>query len=223
MSNWYDSRIIELFGVSVTPGSLVYPMTFLLSNIITEVYGFKNSRKAILTAVMFNVVFIIYGWIVMSLPTPLNASNNPSFDAFLTINLRIFSASFISYLIAEPVNAYIVAKLKNIQGGEYIGIRFISSTLISGIIDSIIFIIIAFYGIMPDSELINLILHIWMVKTFIEILGLPLSIKVARKLKKIEKLDIFDTNTQFTMLSLNSDYPESANKYKLTSDDKNNK
>lgn len=222
MSNWYDSRIVEIFGVSVTPGSLVYSITFLLSNTITEVYGFKNSRKAILTALMFNMIFIIYGWIIMSLPTPLNVNNDPAFDAFLAVNFRIISASFISYLIAEPVNAYIVAKLKSIQNGQHIGIRFILSTLISGFIDSILFITIAFYGVIPDNEIVGLIFHIWMVKTFIEILGLPLSISVAKKLKQIEKLDIFDTNTQFTLFSLDSDYSESDNKYKSTSNNIDN-
>lgn len=217
MSNWYDSRIVEVFGVSITPGSLVYSITFLLSNVITEVYGFKNARKAILTAFLFNVMFIIYGGIVLSLPTPLNMNHNPSFDSFLMVNLRIIVASFISYLISEPTNAYIVSKLKTIQEGKYIGIRFIASTLISGALDSILFIVIAFYHTMADSQLISLIFHIWMVKTVIEILGLPLSINVARKLKETEKLDIFDTTTQFTMFSLSSGYSKSDNKYKLSS------
>jgi queuosine precursor transporter len=222
MSNWYDSRIVEVFGISVTPGSLVYSITFLLSNVITEVYGFKNARKAILTAFMFNVIFIIYGWIVLILPTPLNINNNPSFDAFLMVNLRIIFASFISYLIAEPTNAYIVAKLKSIQEGKHIGIRFIASTLSSGAIDSVLFIVVAFYHTMPNSDLIVLIFHIWMVKTFIEVLGLPLSISVARKLKRIEELDIFDTNTKFTMFGLKSGYSELDNKY-IVLDNKDNR
>src|SRR5690242_16717426 len=83
MSNWYDSRIVEVFGISITPGALVYPITFLFSNVITEVYGFKNARKAILIAFMFNILFIIYGLIVLHLPTPENVTNNLSFDAFL--------------------------------------------------------------------------------------------------------------------------------------------
>ncbi|QDQ41187.1 queuosine precursor transporter (plasmid) [Legionella geestiana] len=213
MSNWYDSRIVEIFGIAVTPGSLVYSITFLFSNVITEVYGFKNARKAILTAFMFNVIFIIYGWIILHLPTPLNININQSFDDFLTFNLRIILASFISYLISEPTNSYIIAKLKRFYNGKYIGIRFIASTLISGAIDSMLFTVIAFYHAMPNDKLFGLIIHIWMVKTIIEVLGLPLSISVAKKLKEVEKMDIFDTNTQFTLFSFDSKYSKSNNKF----------
>lgn len=66
---------------------------------------------------------------------------------------------------------------------------------------------------MPNSELVGLVLHIWLVKSLIEIAGFPISIKLAKRLKKIEKLDIFDTNTSFTIFSLDSDYKESDNKF----------
>ena len=214
MSNWYDSRLIEVFGISVTPGSLVYSITFLLSNVITEVYGFKSARKAILTALLFNVIFLVYGFVVMHLPTPGGAGYNESFNSFLLINSRIITGSFISYMISEPVNSFVVAKLKLKTKGGYLGIRFIASVLISGIIDSFLFIIIAFYGAVSNKGVLDLILHIWIVKTIVELSLLPLSIKLAKKLKVHEKLDIFDTNTDFTMFSLNSDYKESDNKYK---------
>lgn len=214
MSNWYDSRLIEVFGISVTPGSLVYSITFLLSNVITEVYGFKSARKAILTALLFNTIFLIYGFVVMSLPTPEGVNYNESFDSFLLINSRIIAASFVSYLISEPINSFMVAKFKLKAKGKYIGIRFIASVLISGIIDSFLFIIIAFYGTVSNKAIVDLILHIWIVKTAVELLLLPLSIEIAKRLKVREQLDIFDTNTDFTMFSLNSDYKESDNKYK---------
>ncbi|HGU7213389.1 TPA: queuosine precursor transporter [Legionella pneumophila] len=213
MSNWYDSRIVQVFGISVTPGSLVYSITYLLSNVITEVYGFKNARKAIWTALLFNVIFILYGWLVMILPTPATIDYDSSFDNFLATNARIVMASFVSYLISEPVNALIIAKLKVLFKGKYLGIRFILSTLTSGVIDSILFILIAFYQVIPDSEIIKLIAHIWMVKTIVELIGLPLSIAVCKKLKKSEKLDVYDTFTDFTMFSLNSVYLETENKF----------
>ncbi|HHS8316168.1 TPA: queuosine precursor transporter [Legionella pneumophila] len=218
MSNWYDSRIVVVFGISVTPGSLVYSITYLLSNVITEVYGFKNARKAILTALLFNVIFILYGWLVMILPTPDTINYDPAFDNFLATNARIVIASFVSYLISEPLNALIIAKLKVLFKGKYLGIRFVLSTLTSGIIDSILFILIAFYQVIPDSEIIKLIAHIWMVKTIVELLGLPLSIGVCKKLKKSEQLDIYDTFTNFTMFSLNSSYSENENKFQKNKD-----
>lgn len=217
MSNWYDSRIIDVFGISVTPGSLTYSLTFLLSNNITEVYGFKNTRKAIWAALFFNVVFLIYGVLIMHLPSSsANVNYDTSFDNFLLVNFRIICASFLSYLISEPVNAIILAKIKEYFEGRFIGVRFILSTIVSGFIDSILFTSIAFYKTMPNNDLISLMLHIWLIKSFIEIIGLPISIRIAKKLKKIEKLDIYDTNTNFNIFSLDSDYKESDNKYNIS-------
>lgn len=213
MSNWYDSRIILIFGMSITPGALIYPITFLLSNMITEVYGFKNARLAILTALLFNLIFIIYGQIIMALPTQSGAGDLSSFDSFLSVNLRIIAACFISCLISEPLDAFIVSKLKIALNGGFIGIRFILSTLISGIFDSISFILIAFYNIMPNNEIIGLILHIWMIKTVVELLGLPITIRLTNKLKQIEKLDIYDTDTKFNIFNLDINYTESNNKF----------
>jgi uncharacterized integral membrane protein (TIGR00697 family) len=214
MSNWYDSRIIEVFGISVTPGTLVYSITFLLSNVITEVYGFKSARKAIWMALLFNVIFLAYGILVLNLPTPEGLNYNYSFDSFLRMNTRIITASFISYLISEPINSFLIAKFKLKTKGKYLGIRFISSVLISGVIDSLLFIIIAFYGTLSNAKIISLILHIWAVKTVVEIMLLPLSINIAKNLKISEQLDIYDSNTTFTMLSLNSDYVTSNNQFK---------
>ncbi|MCX7091628.1 MAG: queuosine precursor transporter [Legionellales bacterium] len=213
MSNWYDSRIVEIFGISVTPGSMVYSLTYLISNSITEVYGFKNARKAILIALVFNIIFLLYGWLVISLPTPTTISTNPLFGEFLLVNSRIIGASFVSYLISEPLNARIFSEMK-IKLNDFFGLRFILPLLISGFVDSILFISIAFYNTIPNKDFFNLILHVWMIKSFVEILGLPLSIYITKKLKRIEELDIVDTNTNFTMFSLETNYTKLDNKYK---------
>lgn len=213
MSNWYDSRLIEILGVSITPGALVYSITFLQSNMITEVYGFKNARIAIFYAFVFNLLFVLYGWLIMCLPTPSNMNINISFDDFLVTNSRIMAASFVGYCIAEPINSYLVSKLKMYFNGKYIGIRFIISTLISGMLDTILFIVIAFYHTIKYIDLFYLAVHVWIIKTLIEVLFLPLAIRISKKLKKIEKLDIYDEDTKFTFFSLDTNYTEKNNKY----------
>lgn len=213
MSNWYDSRLIEILGISITPGALIYSITFLQSNIITEVYGFKNARLAIFYALVFNFLFVIYGWAVMTLPSPSNLLINSSFNDFLVLNSRIIIASFFSYSISEPINSYMVSKLKIRLNGQYVGIRFLISTLFSGIIDTMLFIFIAFYGTVKSQELISLIVHVWLIKTGVEILFLPIAIRLSKKLKNIEKLDIYDTYTKFTLFSLDTSYTDINNKY----------
>jgi uncharacterized integral membrane protein (TIGR00697 family) len=135
------------------------------------------------------------------------------FDTILTINSRIIIASIISYLISEPLNSYILAKLKLKMRGRYLSVRFVLSTVIASGVDSFIFGSGAFYGMMSNGDLINLLLVMWITKVAIEILGLPLSTKLAAVLKSAEKIDIYDVGTKFTLFSLDGTYALNKNLY----------
>jgi uncharacterized PurR-regulated membrane protein YhhQ (DUF165 family) len=107
-----------------------------------------------------------------------------------------------------------MAKLKIKMQGNFIGIRFLSSTIIASCVDSFIFSIIAFYGIMSNSNLVHLIFTMWLIKVVIEVLGLPISIKIAKKLKQIERLDIYDKRTNFSLFKLDTNYSEKDNEFR---------
>jgi hypothetical protein len=219
LSNWFDPRLIAIFGFSTTAGTLVFPITFLLSDLITEVYGYKNSRKAIWCGFLFNVIFILYGQLIIHMPSPhYSETRNALFDSFFIADIRIIFASIISYFCSEPINSFIMSKLKIKMNGMYMGIRFIISTIAASFIDSTIFCSIAFYGSISNINLINLILTMWIIKVLIEILALPFSIKLAKKLKKIEKLDIYDKNTNFNILDLDTEYTNKDNEFITTID-----
>lgn len=213
ISNWFDARLIELFHLALSPGSLSFPLTFLLSDTITEVYGYKHARRAIWVALFFNILFLFYGQIIIHLPSPAFATENAAFDKILKMNVWIVIGSFTSYLISEPINSYITAKLKIILKGQYMGIRFTTSTVIAAFIDSVLFISIAFHQSFEPSQLITLTFNIWLIKTSIEIFGLPISIRLSKWLKKEEKLDIYDYNTNFNPFHLDSQYNAQNNLY----------
>lgn len=214
LANWFDPRLIRIFFFDTDAGTIIFPLTFLLSDLITEVYGYKHARRAIWCGFLFNILFIVYGQIIIHLPSPEYPTNNAAFDQLLTMNIRIIFASLISYFCSEPFNSYVMAKLKIKMHGHYMGIRFLISTIVASATDSFIFGALAFYGIMSNSHLVSLILTMWLLKVFIEILGLPISIRTAIKLKKIEGLDIYDKATDFNILKLDAEYPENANEYK---------
>jgi len=94
------------------------------------------------------------------------------------------------------------------------GLRFVLSTLVASGLDSFIFSLIAFYGTMPTENLLELAFTMWFIKVFIEIIGLPLSIRLAKRLKKAEQLDMYDKQTKFTLLSLDDSYSEKDNEFK---------
>lgn len=213
ISNWYDARLISLFGFVISPGTLSYPLSFLVADSITEVYGYKKARLAIWTALLFNLLFLLFGQLIIHLPSPSFATENNAFDKLLAMNAWIIGGSFVSFIIAEPFNSYLIAKLKIALKGQYLGIRFISSTIFAAFLDSFIFIIIAFHTTVAASDLLHMIFTIWIIKVIIEIMLLPFSIRITNYLKRIEKLDIYDHETNFSIFSLDSHYLHNNNHY----------
>lgn len=213
LANWFDPRLIKILGLTTDAGTLIFPLTFLLSDLITEVYGYKHARRAIWCGFLFNLLFIVYGQIVIHMPSPDFPTNNQMFDTLLGTNIRIIFASGISYLISEPLNSYVMAKLKIKTHGRYLGIRFLSSTVVASGTDSFIFSVIAFYGVMSNLNLLYLILTMWFIKVVIEFFGLPISIRLTKKLKQSEKLDIYDKRTNFNIFNLDTNYVEKDNEF----------
>lgn len=213
LANWFDPRLIRVFGLTTDAGTLIFPLTFLLSDLITEVYGYKHARRAIWCGFLFNILFIVYGQLVIHMPSPDFPTNNAMFDTILAANIRIIIASSISYLISEPFNSLVMAKLKIKLQGRLIGLRFLASTFVASGIDSFIFGIIAFYGVMSNANLIYLILSMWLIKVIIEVAGLPISVQLARKLKQMEKLDIYDKRTNFSLFTLDANYTDKDNEF----------
>jgi queuosine precursor transporter len=215
--NLFDPRIVNIFGWITDAGTLIFPLTFLLSDLITEVYGYKPARQAIWIGFMFNAIFIIYGQIVIHLPNPPYPTHNDLFTTLFTLDRRIILASAFSYLCSEPLNSYILSKLKVKTRGKFISLRFVVSTTVGSGIDSCIFGVAAFASTMSNYNLLLLILTMWTIKIIIEICGLPLTIKLAKTLKKAEKIDVYDTSTKFNLFSLDVSYLAAQNAYSTNS------
>lgn len=213
LANWFNPRLIEIFNLNTDAGTIIFPFTYLLSDVITEVYGYKNARRAIWCGLLFNLIFIIYGQIIIHLPSPSFHTNNQNFDTLFAADIRTIVASAISYLCAEPFNSYVLAKLKIKWQGKFISVRFITSTIIAGGIDSFIFTTIAFYGMMSNAHLISFILTMWLFKVMIEAVGLPISVMLSKKVKTLERLDIYDKNTNFNIFSWDAKYTTRDNSY----------
>ncbi|CEG58108.1 queuosine precursor transporter [Legionella fallonii] len=214
LANWFDVRLIRIFSLDTDAGTLIFPLTYLLSDLITEVYGYQHARRAIWCGFLFNAVFILYGQIIIHLPSPDYAlENNHKFDEIQAMNIRIIIASALSYLCSEPLNSMLMAKLKIYYSGNKLAMRFIASTCIASAVDSLLFGIIAFGGLMDNHYLFFFITNMWGFKVFIEIIGLPLSLYLTRQLKQKEGLDIYDKKTNFNLFSLKVDYTEQNNQY----------
>jgi len=199
VANWFDARLIS-FGPFVTDaGTIIFPLTFIVGDIITEVYGYQYARQAIWIGFFTNLIVLLYGQLIIHLPSPADAPFNHLFTALLAQNLRICIASSISYLCAEPANAYLIAKLKIFNHGQLMWLRFLLSTMIGASIDTTIFSFIAFYQVIPIHEIWVMIGTVWLVKIIIEVIGLPFSTALAKKLKISENIDQYDYDTKFSL------------------------
>lgn len=213
LSNWFDPRLIRFFGLNTGAGALAFPFTYLISDIITEVYGYKHARIAVWTALLFFLIVILFDQFITTFLVN-DLVSRADLNTFLFVNNHILIAAIFSYLITESINSYIVAKLKISLKGKYMGIRFIGSTLTAYTINELIYAPMAFYSLIPSfMNFIHHMLTSWGFMVTLELLLLPFSIRLAKRLKIIEKLDIYDTQTNFNPFSLNTDYQNKNDKF----------
>jgi uncharacterized integral membrane protein (TIGR00697 family) len=185
LSNWFDARLIQISFFVTDAGTLVFPLSFLLANIITEVYGLKAARTAIWCGFLFNSLFILYAQLIIHLPSPAFQTQNAAYDTVLSLNFRILMASMTSYLVSEPMNAWVMNAMKIKMHGKHQALRFFLVSLLVSIIDSSLFSILAFYQQMKPLDLIQFVLTMTVIKILIETLFLPLAVYLTGRLKAV--------------------------------------
>lgn len=203
ISNVASTKIVDFGWFTFDGGTLLFPLSYIFGDILTEVYGYKSSRKVIwlgfFMALLMSLVFIVVG----KLPSAPDWNNQGAYDLILGLTPRIVIASLIAYTCGEFSNSYILAKMKIWTKGKILWARTIGSTIVGELVDSVLFILIAFSGILPNSLLFTLIISNYIFKTSIEILFTPITYKIVNLLKKQENEDYYDTNTNFNPFKLN--------------------
>lgn len=197
ISNVASSKIVDLHWFTFDGGTLLFPLSYIFGDVLTEVYGYKKSRQVIwlgfFAAILMSLVFFIVG----KLPSAVDWGNQDAYDKILGLTPRIVIASLLAYFCGEFLNSFVLAKIKIITKGKFLWVRTIGSTVVGEFFDSLIFVLIAFFGIFSNSLLLTLIISNYIFKTSIEILFTPITYKIISFLKKIEKEDFYDYNTNF--------------------------
>ena len=202
ISNVASAKIVDLKWFTFDGGTLLFPLSYIFGDILTEVYGYKQSRKVIWLGFSMALLMSLVLMIVGKLPSASGWNNQNAYDLILGLTPRIVLASLIAYSAGEFSNSYILAKMKILTKGKMLWTRTIGSTLVGEFIDSVIFIMIAFLGILPLPLLFTLIVSNYIFKTAIEIFFTPITYKVVNFLKKRENEDYYDNNTNFNPFSL---------------------
>ncbi len=214
VSNIASSAKIVDWGVSLLglplafdAGTILFPISYIFGDVLTEVYGFKRSRRVIwtgfgclaLTAAVLSLVRIMPGEATWMEGTGQTAYNN-ILGGVSTGGLVL--SSLVAYLAGEFTNSVILAKLKVATKGRWLWLRTISSTLVGEGVDSVIFIAVAcLVGVFPWSLFFTLIVANYIFKCLIETLMTPVTYWVVAKLKRAEQEDYFDTKTRFNIFA----------------------
>ena len=199
ISNICSTRFISLGGVfQFDAGTLMFPLTYILNDVLTEVYGYGRNRRIIWTGFLALLLFAASIALVSLFDPAEGWDQAEAWSAVMGLAPRIVLASLIAYFMGEFVNSYVLAKLKIRAGGRAMGLRFIGSTVVGQVFDTLIFASIAFLGVIGWEPWQRLVWSNYVFKVGAEVLLLPLAILAANWLKKAEGVDVYDRETRFT-------------------------
>ncbi len=193
-------KIISVGSIMLPAAIIIFPLSYILGDILTEVYGYRWARRVIWLGFACNLIFIIFAWIGQLLPPAGFWEGQSAYEAILGYAPRLLAASFGGYLVGEFTNSFILAKMKLLTQGRWLWTRTIGSTIIGQGLDTTIFITIAFVGT-PSFAAIMILYH-WLAKTAIEVLATPLTYTVVNFLKKKEGIDTYDYKTSFNPFAI---------------------
>lgn len=186
LSNILATKILILWKWEASAGILVFPITYILNDVITEVWGFKKARFIIWTAFGMNVLMLLFFTLAIHLPPASYWPHQEAFAQILGSTPRVVLASLTAYLTGSFINAYVMAKMKLASKGKNFSARAVVSTLFGEGADSMFFVLIAFSGKIPVGALLKMILVQATLKTLYEVLVLPLTIIIVKKVKQAE-------------------------------------
>jgi uncharacterized integral membrane protein (TIGR00697 family) len=197
VSNTVATKLFSLGPFIFTGAIFVFPISYIFGDILVEVYGYSRSRKVIWTGFFVLICMSIIYWLVGLLPPAPGWENQEAYLVILGVVPRIVIASIIGFWAGEFSNAFVLSKLKIFTSGKHLWTRTISSTIVGEGVDTALFTLIGFFGIIPNQILVMVILSGYTFKVCYEVLATPLTYKIVGFLKKKEGVDHFDYKTNF--------------------------
>lgn len=205
ISNIASTKILTLWKFTFDGGTILFPLSYIFGDILTEVYGYKRSRRVIWTGFAGALLMSLVLYVVQILPPAADWQYQQAYESLIGFVPRIVLGSLTAYFAGEFTNSYILSRLKVKMKGKHLWMRTISSTLIGEGIDTIIFCMVAFYGLMSNEVLITIIVSNYIFKCGVEILLTPVTYVITGFLKKKEHEDHYDRGISYNPFTLKLD------------------
>ena len=203
VSNIIEQKLINIGPIEATAALLIFPISYIVNDIIAEVWGYRKARLIIWYGFLMNFLAVAIFQLAIIVPASENFGHQEAFKTVLgTATMRITCASFIAFLCGSFLNAFVMSKMKIMQRGRGFSIRAVVSTIAGEGVDSLIFFTLAFYGIIPTKSLITLIFTQMTMKTIYEIIALPFTNMIVKWIKKREQTDVYDNDVNYNPLKI---------------------
>lgn len=202
ISNIASTKILSLWKFTFDGGTILFPLSYIFGDILTEVYGFKRSRRVIWLGFVSAFLMSLTFFIVQILPPAADWQYQQAYENILGFVPRIVMASLIAYFAGEFSNSFVLSRLKIYTRGKYLWTRTIGSTLIGQGLDTIIFCFVAFFGTLPVNVLWAVIISNYIFKCSVEICFTPLTYVIVGSLKRKENIDVYDHGISYNPFDL---------------------
>jgi len=186
------TKLFTVGFITTSAGLLTFPVCTIISDMLTEVYGFNRTRQVIWTAMVSALLFSAFTYAAVLLPPAAFWPNQEAFATAFSTTWRLALGGAAAWAVGELSNSFIMSRLKVFQEAKFMSVRFISSTIVAQFFDTLTVGLIAFSGLMPWSDWFVMVLVSWAIKVGYEVVLLPLSVPMARWIKRLEGIEHFD-------------------------------
>jgi uncharacterized integral membrane protein (TIGR00697 family) len=197
VSNFTAARIISVCGIGVSVTVVYFPVTYLIADVLTEVYGYSRARSVIWLSIFCSIMGAAVAGGQLLIPPAVFFHDDDAYHRIFSASPRIAIAGLLAVVTGDFCNSYTLAKMKIWNRGEHLWLRFVVSTIVGEGMNTIIFYAGALWGVLPGGLLLQSIVAGWVLKTVVEIVMLPLTYPVVRFLKRVESIDYYDRGTNF--------------------------
>jgi len=201
-ANTIAAKLVVVGGLTLTAGIVIFPISYVLGDVLTEVWGYAATRRVIWLGFACNALMVAAIWLGGELPPAPFWTGQPAYREILGYTPRILAASFVAYLVGEFANAFVLAKLKIATQGRWLWTRTIGSTVVGQALDSAVFVTLAFADVVPAGAIVGIVAGQWLVKVVYETIATPLTYAAVAWLKSREHVDTYDYDTDFNPVRL---------------------
>ena len=198
------SKLASVQGYTFGAGILFFPVSYVLGDVLTEVYGYANARRCVWAGFAALLFMAFMSWVVVKLPAAADWNGQAAYESVFGNTWRIVGASVLAFWAGEFVNSFVLAKMKIVTGGKHLWSRTIGSTVFGQAVDSAIFYPVAFLGSWSNAQVLTVMITNWGLKVLWEVLLTPVTYAVVGFLKSREGVEVFDTGTDFSPFAKSS-------------------